>query len=187
MVPKGGRYATSDVQILGEAALRAVPVIGGARGDRTSQGTGPFHAGDWAPPRSVGLDNLPVNCGATQPPAAAGWSIGRRPPSGMPIDRPVAPNRPSLRSTQPCALMWRRDLLASSSPRVAFPFLVPPCRGRAAGMARERIGDGPGLGARSRLPGACRSTSRTTRRCASATKPSIRHCSFKVEERYAAN
>src|SRR4051812_38957301 len=37
MVPKGRRHATSDVQILGEAALRALPVIGGARGDRTAQ------------------------------------------------------------------------------------------------------------------------------------------------------
>ena len=59
MVPEGRRYATSDVQILGKAALRAVPVIGGARGDRTPQGTKPFHAGDWAPPRSVRLDDLP--------------------------------------------------------------------------------------------------------------------------------
>ena len=60
-------------------------------------------------------------------------------------------------------------------------------RGRAAGMARERIGDGPGPGARSRLPGACRSTSRTTRRCASATRPSIRPSSSKAEERCAAS
>ena len=72
-------------------------------------------------------------------------------------------------------------------PRVAFTFLVPSCCGRAAGMARERIGDGPGPGVRSRLPGACRSTSRTTRRCASAMRLSIRPSSFRAEERYAAS
>lgn len=33
------------------------------------------------------------------------WSIGRQLPSGMRIDPPLGPNRPSLRSTQPCALM----------------------------------------------------------------------------------
>jgi putative transposase len=59
MVPKGGRHATSDVQILGEAALRALPVIGGARGDRTAEGAGLFHTGDWASPRAGSLDNLP--------------------------------------------------------------------------------------------------------------------------------
>ncbi len=36
-----------------------------------------------------------VSCGATQPPAAAGWSIARQPPSGMPSDRPVARSRRS--------------------------------------------------------------------------------------------
>jgi hypothetical protein len=52
-VPKGRRHATSDVQIFGEASLRAVSVIGGARGDRTSQGAGPFHARDWTPARGA--------------------------------------------------------------------------------------------------------------------------------------
>ena len=46
MVPKGRWYDPSDVQILGEAALRAIPVAGGDRGDCASSGTGPFHAGD---------------------------------------------------------------------------------------------------------------------------------------------
>src|SRR3546814_8868814 len=49
--------------------------------------------------RSGPTRQSPESYDATQPPAAAGWSIGRRPPSGMPIDQPVAPNRPSLRST----------------------------------------------------------------------------------------
>ncbi len=63
----------------------------------------------------------------------------------------------------------------------------PPFGGTAAGMAGERIGDGPKHGALSRLPDACRSTSRTTRRCASATKPSIRLSSFRAAVYYAAN
>ena len=67
------------------------------------------------------------------------------------------------------------------------PVPGPAVPGRAAGMASDRIGDGPGPGARNRLPGACRSTSRTTRPCASATKPSIRPSSSKAEERCAAN
>lgn len=83
--------------------------------------------------------------------------------------------------------MWRRDLPAPSWPRAALPFLVPRFRGRVAGMARERIDDGPGLGARSRLPDACRSTSRTTRRCVSVTKPSISPSSFRAGEYCAAN
>jgi hypothetical protein len=45
MVPKGGRHATSDVQILGKAALWAVFVVGGARGDCASPDTRSFHAG----------------------------------------------------------------------------------------------------------------------------------------------
>lgn len=88
--------------------------------------------------------------------------FGRRLPSGMRIARLVGPNRPSLNSTRRCALMWRRDLPASSWPRAALSSLVPPFRGRTAGMVRERTGDGLGPGARSRLPDACRSTSRTT-------------------------
>src|SRR6266702_6429319 len=59
IVPKGGRHATSDVQIFGKAALRAVSVVGGARGDRTSQCAGPFSTGDWAAPGPGRLDNLP--------------------------------------------------------------------------------------------------------------------------------
>ena len=67
------------------------------------------------------------------------------------------------------------------------PVPGPPFRGRAAGMAGERIDDGPRPGALSRLPDACRSTSRTTRRCASATKPSIRLSSFRAGECCAAS
>lgn len=52
------------------------------------------------PPRPslVSYDAMPRH-------AAAAWSIVHRQPNGTPSDRPVGPNRPSLRSTQPCALM----------------------------------------------------------------------------------
>jgi len=66
-------------------------------------------------------------------------------------------------------------------------FLVPLFRGGAAGMARERIGGGPRPGALSRLPDACRSTSQTTKRCASATKLFIRPSSFRAVERCAVS
>ena len=83
-------------------------------------GAGLFHTGDWGVASGVQPRQSPVSCGATRPPAAAGWSIGQRLPSGMPIGRPVGPNRPSLHSTRRCALMWRRDLPASSWPRAAL-------------------------------------------------------------------
>ena len=56
--------------------------------------------------------------GATPPPAAAGWSTGRLPPSGMRIEQPVAPNQASWHSTRPCAPMWRSDWLAPWSERL---------------------------------------------------------------------
>lgn len=87
--------------------------------------------------------------------AAAVWSIGRRLPSGMPIDRPDALNRASLCSIPPCALMWRKGCLALSSLRAVLPFLVLPFCGRVGGTDRERTGDGRRPGARSsaqRLP-----------------------------------
>ena len=62
------------------------------------------------------------------------------------------------------------------------------CPGKAVGTDLGRTGhDGQTPGARSRSPVACRWTSRTTRPCASAMKPSIKRCSFKVEARCAAN
>jgi hypothetical protein len=51
----------------------------------------------------------PVSYVAMQRRAAAAWSIVHRQLNGTPSDRLVGPSRPSLRSTQPCALMWSRD------------------------------------------------------------------------------
>ena len=55
----------------------------------------------------------------------------------------------------------------TSSLRAEFPLLVPQYPGRDSVMASDRIGEGPGHGAWSRLPGTYGLTSRTTRRCAS--------------------
>ena len=59
IVPKSRRHATLDFQIFGKAALWAVPLVGGARGDRASQCAGAFSTGDWAAPWTGCLDNLP--------------------------------------------------------------------------------------------------------------------------------
>lgn len=129
----------------------------------------------------------PVNCGATPPREAAAWSIAQRPRSGMPSDRLVVRSGRSLPSMRPCEPMWRTDWLASSSLQAEFLFPARPYPGRVVGTGGGRIDDGPEHGARSRSPAACRSTFRTTRRCASAMKPSIRHCSSKAEGRCVAN
>ena len=101
-----------------------------------------------------------VSYGATRRPAAAGSSIGRRQPSGTPSDRPGARNPRSLRSIPALRAYVENDWLASSSPRAALPFLVPPFPGRAVGMAATGPTMGQGLepGADRSSPG--RSTSR---------------------------
>lgn len=179
MVPKGGRHATNDVQIFGQSALWAAPLIGRARGDRAPQVAGPFHTRDWALPRAGLPRQSPVNCGAMRPPAAAGWSTGD--------DCPVAGR--SARRPKLTKLALATTLRTYVEERLAGVVVAPsgtPVPGpavtwKAAGMGRARIDDGAKPGALSRLPDACRSTSRMTRRCASATKP----CSFRVVGRYA--
>jgi hypothetical protein len=79
------------------------------------------------------------------------------------------------------------DTFARRIPRVRLCLPGPDVSWRGAGMGSGRIGDGPGHGARSRSPIACRSTSRTTRGCASAMKPSIGRSSFKAEGHCAAS
>src|SRR5690242_16109939 len=75
----------------------------------------------------------------------------------------------------------------SLSLRMGLLFLARLCAGKVAGMDRGSIGGGQTPGARSRLLAACRSTSRTVRQCASAMKPSIKRCSFKVVVRCAVS
>ena len=68
----------------------------------------------------------------------------------------------------------------SGAPAVPGP--VVSWKSRRHGPRKDRR-DGQTPGARSRSPVARRWTSRTTRPCASAMKPSIKRCSFKVEAR----
>ncbi len=135
----------------------------------------------WAGP----LRPFPANSIAMRPPTAARWPIGRRPLSGMPIAQPVAPNRRSLPITPPCGLMWKNGFPVWSrcqTKRVAV--LI----GRAIGhQRRARFGHGRRPGAPSKLPYACRSTFRMTRRCASAPRLFIRPFSFKAVELSAVN
>src|SRR3546814_390172 len=136
--------------------------------------------------RSGPTRQSPESYDATQPPAAAGWSIGRRPPSGMPIDQPVAPNRPSLRSTNLahlCGEILAGVVLAPSGVPVLGPAV--PWKGRRHGPRKDRRW--ARAWSRNRSPGACRSTSRTTRRCASVTKPSLKPSSSKVKAQCAVN
>ena len=127
------------------------------------------------------------SCGATPRHEAAAWSIARRQRSGMLSDLLAAQSRRSLRLTRHCEPMWRNDWQASSSLRVGLLFPARLCTGKVAGMDRGSIGGGQTPGARSRLLAACRSTSRTMRQCASAMKPSIKRCSFKVVVRCAVS
>ena len=187
MVPKGRRHATSDVQILGQAAFpgdtcrwlereeiallrvqgRSMQEIGRRLGRSASTISRELRRN--AATRSGGLEYRATT---------AQWHAER-----------------SARRPKPTKLALNATLRTYVEERLAgvvvapsgVPVPGPAVPGRAAGMASDRIGDGPGPGARSRLPGACRSTSRTTRRCASATKPSIRPSSSKAEERCAAN
>ena len=129
----------------------------------------------------------PGSYGATLPPEVAAWSIARQQRNGTPSEPLVAQSRRSLRSTQLCEPMWRTDWLASSSLRAGLLFLARPCPGRAVGPDGGRTGDGRAPGARSRSPGDCRSTSRTMRPCASATRPSTKRCASKGVASCAAN
>ncbi len=131
------------------------------------------------------LRPYPASSIAMRPPTAARWPIGRRPLSGMPIDQLVVPNRRSLRRMLPCGLMWKNGFPVWSrcqAKRVAVLF------GRTIGhQSRAKIGDGRRPGALSRLPGACRSTFRMTRRCASAPRLFIKPFSFRAVELSGVN
>src|SRR4029453_9630967 len=58
LVPGGGRDSTLDARAVVEAALGAVPVLCGARGDRGASCAGTWDAGDRPAARAGGLDDL---------------------------------------------------------------------------------------------------------------------------------
>lgn len=184
---EAGGHATGDVSAISEAAVRPVSLVCGAGGDRPSSSARLLHAGGCAAGSDGQLQRSPGSCGAMLPPGAADWSIARQRRNGMPSDLLAARSRRSLRSTRHCEPMCRNDWQVSSSLRVGLLFPVRLCAGKAAGMDRGSIGGGQTPGARSRSPAVCRLTSRTMRPCASAMKPSIKHCLFKAVARCAAS
>src|SRR5882724_11917938 len=97
------------------------------------------------------------------------------------------PKPTKLALNPPCAVMWKNALPELWRRQAALAFVVAPSGGKTAGRPCARIGDGRKPGAPSRLPGACRSTSRMTIRCASATKPFIKRSLFRAVERWVAS
>jgi hypothetical protein len=122
-----------------------------------------------------------ASCDAMRRRAAAAWIIGRPRRSGMLNEPPDARSLRSWRSTWRCGAMCRIDWLGWSSRQAALRFPGRRFPGKAADMDLGRIGVGLRRGAHSRLPIDCISIFRTTRRCASATKPSTsrRSCGYR--------
>ena len=187
MVPRGRRHATSDVSAISEAAVRPVSLICGAGRDRTSSRARLLHAGGWAPTRTNSFNDFAgVAAQRCDPKRQPGVS---RDDSAMACRAICSPPK----AGQACAQCDIANLCGGTIGRRRRRSGWGSCSrpgcvaGKAAGMDRGSIGGGQTPGARSRLLAACRSTSRTMRPCASATKPSIKRCSFKVVARCAAS
>ena len=147
--------------------------------------------GGRSPARGEWHRQSPESCGATPP------TRKRQPRVSCDDDNNGTPSArhspPKAEEGEACAQRGVKNLcrgtvgLASLWLRAGLLFQARSCPGKAVGTDHGRTGDGQTPGARSRSPVACRWTSRTTRPCASAMKPSIKRCSFKVEARCAAN
>ena len=187
MVPGGRRHATSDVWTVRRS--RSPAGISRLRSGRRSRSfaSRATPCRSRSPARAGSVDDLPrVAAQRRHPKRRSGVSrddsaMARRASRSPPQAGEACAQRGIARP------MWRNDWLASSSLRAGLLFPVRPCPGKAVGMDRGKTGGGQTPGARSRSPAACRSTSRTMRPCASAMKPSIKRCSFKVEVRCAAS
>ena len=189
-----GRQGACRHRSLGYRRSRSVVGISRLRSGRRSRApsrSGLLHAGGRSPARASGIDNLRRACGATPPPEAAAsayralltaaqWHAERaaRRPKQAKLARNAAIKNSMSRN-------WLAGVVVAVRAGLLFPARSWP--GKAVGTDHGRTGDGQTPGARSRSPVACRWTSRTTRPCASAMKPSIKRCSFKVEARCAAN
>ena len=192
MVPEGRRHGTSDVWTIGEAALRAILVAGGAGGACDPASAGRGHTGDRPAGGAVGVDDLAGldalrPTGATRPRAAAAWSIGQLSRNGMPNGPPGVRSLRSLQPTWCCGRMCRIGCLAWLLPRAGPRCPGRRCGGRAGGTDLGRTGAGPRRGARSRSPTACGSTFPGTRRCASATRPSTSRFTCRAGARCGAS
>ena len=151
-------HATSNVWTIGEAALRAIPVAGGAGGACDPACAGHGHSGDRSAGRAVGVDDLAGSdalrlTGATRRRAAAAWIIGRLSRNGMPNGPRGVRSLRSWRATRRCGRMCRTGWPAWSSRQVGLrlPGQQPAADGGAwrgspleertcAGRARRRGG-----------------------------------------------
>src|SRR4051794_2402327 len=148
---------------------------------RRARGYGRWPA-DWGgrPRRSRG------SCAATRRHVAVAWTTGQQPRSGTLNGPPAARSQRNWRPTRPCRHMCRTGWPGWSLPRVGLPFAGRSCPGRAAGKGVGRTGSGPRRGARSRSPSGCGSTFPAMKQCASATRPSTRHCTCRAGARCGA-
>ena len=145
MVPKGGRHATSDVQILGKAALWAVFVAGGARGDCASPDTRSFHEEIG---RRLGRSASTISRELRRNAATRSGGLEYRATTAQwHAERSARRPKPAKLALNATLRTYVEERLAGI---VVAPSGIPVCLGRTAGMASDRIGDGPGHGARSR-------------------------------------
>ena len=127
----------------------------------------------------------PESCGATPPPAAASRhrddsAMARRARCSPPKAGEACAQR-GVKNLCRGTVGWRR--CGSERGSCSRP-------GRVLEKLSARTTEGPAMGKRlspEQIARRHRWTSRTTRPCASAMKPSIKRCSFKVEARCAAN
>ena len=184
---KAGGHAAIDVWAIGEAALWSVSLVCGAEGDRAPSRSGLLHAGGRSPARASGIDNLQRAAAQRRHPkrrprvSCDDSAMARRARCSPPKAGEACAQR-GVKNLCRGTVGWRRCGSEQGSCSRPGRVLEKP-----SARTTGRTDDGQTPGARSRSPVACRWTSRTTRPCASAMKPSIKRCSFKVEARCAAN
>ena len=165
--------------------------FGGAGGDRApSRSRATPCRRSCSPARASGIDNLQrASAAQRRHPKRRPRGIVRRQRNGTPSALLAAQSRRSLRATGGVKNLCRGNgCLASLRLRAGFLFPARSCPGKAVGDVTTRK-DRRWANAWSpeQIARPCRWTSRTTRPCASAMKPSIKRWSFKVEARCAAN
>src|SRR5829696_6714189 len=139
MVPGGRRHATSDARAIFEAAVRAVPVLRGAGGDRDPASAGPRGAAGRPPAAAGGLDDLagaaPQRRHAQRRPGVSGHHrpVARRAGWSPPEAAKLAVNAALRRYVQE-----RLAGMVIAPGGAAVPGPVVPWKGRRHGRRQER-------------------------------------------------
>ena len=128
-----------------------------------------------------------VNSSAMRRPATALQNTERPRHNGTLTGPPDGQSRRNWRSIRSCEIMCKTGLPVRSLRRRGRFWSARRLYGTDDGPCIDRTGAGRGHGVRNRLPVAFGSTFPRMRRCASVTKPSIRHFMCKAEERCAVN